>query len=171
MSRRRAICCSGNGWGGVALARGWIYPGHSVSWRFADPDGAEQVAILLPGATREHIKVIAYNHGNKPQKAVMTGWNVTAGRWKMTQGVDSTGRDVADRNIGTRAVTFETSASVDVSFPPRQTTVIDLTLESPTTPTEQRPDLGIGPDDVSVDQGTLSVVVHSLGSVDTAAGR
>ena len=44
--------------GGIALKRNFIYPGHTVSWRFAEPEGAEQVAILVPGATQSHFKVI-----------------------------------------------------------------------------------------------------------------
>src|SRR6185312_16443796 len=99
--------------GGVALKRNWIWPGATVSWRFDRPDAAEQVAILVPGATPTHFKVIAYNTADRPVTAAMTGWTVTAGDWKMTSGVDTTGKDVADAPQ-TRTVPLEKSASVDV---------------------------------------------------------
>ena len=62
--------------GGIALKRNQTWPGNAVSWRFADPEGAEQVAILVPGATPTHFRVIAYNMSDKPQRATMTGWDI-----------------------------------------------------------------------------------------------
>ncbi len=43
--------------GGVALLRGFVYPGNAVSWRFAAPANAQSVAILIPDATPDHMKV------------------------------------------------------------------------------------------------------------------
>jgi len=37
--------------GGVGLKRNWIHAGATVGWRFDKVDGAEKVAILMPGAT------------------------------------------------------------------------------------------------------------------------
>ncbi|HEY0311193.1 MAG TPA: LamG-like jellyroll fold domain-containing protein [Allosphingosinicella sp.] len=156
--------------GGIALRRNQTVPGHTVSWRFADPEGAEQVAILLPGATPDRFKVIAYNVSDRPQRAVMTGWNVTAGSWRMTSGVDSNGDDKADAPVDARTVPLERSASVEVVFAPHQTTVLEFALQRPTVPVEQRPDLGIGPDDVAVRGGRIEVVVHSLGAVAAPGG-
>ena len=69
--------------GGIALRRNQIWPGHTVSWRFDDPAAAEQVAILLPDATRERFRVLAYNTTGQVRTATMTAWNVSAGRWTM----------------------------------------------------------------------------------------
>jgi hypothetical protein len=33
--------------GGIALVRGQYWPGNLVSWRFAEADGAEKVALLV----------------------------------------------------------------------------------------------------------------------------
>ncbi len=156
--------------GGVALRRNWQYPGHTVSWRFAEPDGAEQVAILVPGATRDRFTVIAHNLSDRPQAATMTTWNVTAGQWRMVAGVDRDGDDRPDGETASQAVPLERSASLPLTLAPGQTTVLAFTLEQPTTPTEQRPDLGIGPDDVRPGRGGLSVTVHSLGAADAAGG-
>ena len=47
--------------GGIALQRDRIYPGNVVSWQFDAPATDESVAILIPEATPDHFKVIAYN--------------------------------------------------------------------------------------------------------------
>ncbi len=156
--------------GGVALARNYIYPGHTVSWKFADPDGAVSVAILLPSPARDHFKVIAYNITGKPVKATMTGWNVAAGQWEMTSGIAKGTSDVLGPKAVRKSIAFEKTASVDVVFAPKKTTILEFTLKTPGPPVETRPDLGIGVDDVKVEGRSVSVTVHSLGAVDAQAG-
>src|SRR5215469_7817748 len=148
--------------GGIALKRNYIYPGHTVSWRFAEPEGAEQVAILVPGATQNRFKVIAFNTSDHPIKATMTTWNVTAGQWTMTSGIDTTGQDKADKDVQTKQVALERSSPLEVSFGPRQTTVMEFELQTPaTTQPERRPDIGIGKDDLVLTGRELTVKVHS----------
>ena len=156
--------------GGVALKRNWIWPGATVSWRFDRPEAAEQVAILVPGATLTHFKVIAFNTSDRPVKAAMTGWNVTAGDWTMTSGVDADGDDKADAPQ-TRSVPLEKSASVDVTFAPRQTTVLEFDLAKAGQPVEGRADLGVGLDDLKLSARAMQVTVHSLGAQDAPAGK
>ena len=69
--------------GGIAVRRNQTYPGHSVSWRFAEAGAAEKVALLVPGATPQHFRVIAWNTSDHVQRAEMSTWNVTAGRWRV----------------------------------------------------------------------------------------
>jgi hypothetical protein len=145
--------------GGIALRRNQTWPGNTVSWRFAEPGAAEQVAILLPGATPDHFKVIAWNMSDRPQRADMSTWNVTAGRWKMV-GADGTSREVD----------LERSAAVPVEFAPGKTTTIEFTLVKPGVPTEQRADVGIGTDDLVLAKRALTVTVHSLGAIDAGGG-
>jgi hypothetical protein len=156
--------------GGVALKRNWIWPGNTVSWRFDRPEAAEQVAILMPGATPTHFKVIAYNTTSRPVRAAMTGWDVAAGDWTMTSGLDTNGDDAADAPV-TKSVALEKSASVDVEFAPRGTTVLTFDLAKAGPPTETRADVGIGRDDIKVAGRTVSVTVHSLGALDAPAGK
>ena len=145
--------------GGIALRRNQTYPGNTVSWRFDAPGAAEQVAILLPGATRDHFKVIAYNSSDRPQTATMTTWNVTGGRWRMTDAAGASSE-----------LPLERSASTRVTFPPHATTTLEFALVAAGQPTEQRPDLGIGADDLKLSGRTLRLTVHSLGSFDAPAG-
>ncbi len=157
--------------GGVALKRNQSWPGHTVSWRFENADAAEQVAILVPGARRDRFKVIGYNLSGKAQRASMTGWNIDAGQWRMTSGIDRSGDDTIDGKATTREFTLEKSASVDVVFPAGQTVVMEFELVAPGTPVEQRPDLGIGRGDVRVNGDSVEVVVHSLGHVGTGSAH
>lgn len=145
--------------GGIALRRNTSWPGNTVSWRFAEPDGAEQVAILVPGATRDHFKVTAYNLSDRPQAAEMSTWNVAAGRWTMTV-----------NGAAAAPVALERSATIPVSFAPHATTEFEFTLAEATTPVDRRPDLGIGHDDVRVKGRTVVATVHSLGSAPTPGG-
>ena len=144
--------------GGIALRRNQSWPGNTVSWRFATPGAAEQVAILMPGATREAFKVIAYNTSDVAQRATMTAWNVTAGTWRITGGGATT------------TVPLERSLGTEVVFAPHATTVIEAALVTPTTPVEQRPDLGIGRDDVAVKGRSVTLTVHGLGAVASGPG-
>jgi hypothetical protein len=79
--------------------------------------------------------------------------------------VDRDGDDVADGATVTNTTTFERSRSVGLTFAPRVTTVLTCKLKTPGTPYWSRPDLGIAPEDVTVSEGEVRVMVHSLGSV------
>ncbi|RZF60523.1 LamG domain-containing protein [Sphingomonas populi] len=157
--------------GGIALKRNQTWPGNTVSWRFAQPGGAEQVAILLPGATPTRFRVLGYNTSATPQAATMTAWNVTAGHWSMTSGTSNdAGKTLTGASPAT-PIDLERSASVPVTFAPGVMTVYDFVLVTPTAPVETRPDLGIGRDDVVVQGRTVKITVHSLGSVPAPQGR
>lgn len=155
--------------GGVALARNNIYPGNTVSWKFANPDGATNVAILVPDPARNRFKVIGYNVTGKPIRATMTGWNVDAGMWDVKSGPGNDKDEIAGA-AQTKSIEFEKSMSFEVEFAPRKTTVYEFALKTPGAPTSERPDLGIGIDDVKVENGVVTVTVHSLGAKPAPAG-
>ena len=156
--------------GGIALRRNQTWPGNSVSWRFDEPGAAEQVAILIPGATRDRFKVIAYNRTDRPQHAMMTAWNVTAGEWTMRRATGDGDRRVLAGEAAPTALILERSLGTRVVFAPHMTTVYDFALAKPSTPVEQRADLGIGMDDVVRTADGLAVTVHSLGAQPTTGG-
>jgi hypothetical protein len=155
--------------GGVALVRNGTFPGHVVSWRFAAPATDKSLAILVPFSTPKQFTVIAYNLDEKTVQAAMTGWNIDPGIWEVVQGVDTNDDDKADRDIATRSLTFERSRSVELTFPPRATTVLTFNLKQPGTAYWQRPDLGITSEDIQVIGNEVHVRVHSLGAVATPA--
>ena len=155
--------------GGIALVRNGTFPGHVVSWKFRAPASEQCVAILIPESTATSFKVIAYNLDGLPVHAIMTGWNIDPGEWEISQGLDSKGTDTADQAIETRTAHFERSRSVDLTFAPHATTILNFKLKTPGTPYWQRPDLGIDSSDLTIDGRSMSVRVHSLGSVDAPA--
>ncbi|WP_395334791.1 hypothetical protein WBP06_24270 [Novosphingobium sp. BL-8H] len=157
--------------GGIALKRNQTYPGNAVSWRFADPEAAVKVAILVRDATPDRFTVVAYNTTGTEQRADMGTWNVVGGIWEMSQGIAPQGGDVAQNNVSTREVEIERSGSLPVSFAPGATTVMTFRLKQKAgVQPEHRPDLGIGDDDVIRKGSRLSVTVHSLGSVAAPGG-
>ncbi|HEX3232262.1 MAG TPA: CARDB domain-containing protein, partial [Pyrinomonadaceae bacterium] len=58
-----------------------------------------------------------------------------------------------------------------ITLAPRATTVIELKLTSKGIPYWDRPDLGIGKDDVVIQDRKVTVTVHSLGAVEAPATR
>jgi hypothetical protein len=163
--------------GGVALMRNYCYPGNAVSWRFDAPANDQSVAILVPQATPNHVKIIAYNLERVPVTAHMTGWEVDPGKWTMTQGTQAgignaqPAADAPIANLLAKTVDFERSKEIVLTFPPRTQTVIELNLAEKGVPYWSRPDLGIDPEDVKVDGAKIAVTVHSLGSVDAPASK
>lgn len=163
--------------GGVALMRNYCYPGNAVSWRFEAPANDQSVAILIPEATPDHVKIIAYNLDDAPVKAQMTGWEIDPGQWSITQGTQKGAGDAQPapdsplQNVSARTAEFERSKSMTITFAPRTTTVIELKLVSKGVPYWSRPDLGIDPDDVKVNGSTMQVTVHSVGAVDAPASK
>jgi hypothetical protein len=163
--------------GGVALMRNYCYPGNAVSWRFEAPADDQSVAILIPEATPDHVKIIAYNLDRVPVTAHMTGWEVDPGEWTMTQGTQAgignapATAETPVQNLETRSVAFERSKFVSITFAPRTSTVIELTLKTKGVPYWSRPDLGIDPEDVKVNGSEMTVTVHSVGAVDAPASK
>ncbi len=155
--------------GGAALVRNSLYPGHTISWKFAAPANDQSVAILVPDATTSSFKVIAYNLEAAPVHATMTGWNIDPGVWEITQGVDTNNDDTADGTVTASTAVFERSKSVELTFAPHATTVLTFKLKTPGTPYWQRPDLGIDPQDITVRGREVHVKVHSIGSVPAPA--
>ncbi|MDI1364683.1 MAG: LamG domain-containing protein [bacterium] len=142
--------------GGMALRRNQLFPGHIVSWRFDTPTSAEDVGLLVAG-NQKAFTVTGYNLTDKPLHAVMTGWDVAAGQWKMTRAVEGAAEPEA-------SVAFERTTGLDMTFAPGKTTTWSLTLATPSAPVIARPDLGIGHDDIKAGKSGLTVTVHSLGA-------
>ena len=157
--------------GGIALKRNQSWPGHTLSWSFARPDGAEQVALAVHAPSREAFKVIAYNVSATPQDATLTGWNIAPGTWRIRSGVDRDGDGVIDGTAQVREVLLEKSVGTGLRFLPKQTQVFEFTLVTPGEPVETRADLGIGRGDLRVEGGRVLLTVHSLGHVATRAGQ
>ena len=153
--------------GGVALIRNSYYPGHAVSWNFHAPANEESVAILIPSATPRSIKIVVYNLASTPVQATMTAWDVEPDHWQIVQGTDRNGDDLADGDTSTNTVDLERAGAVELTFAPRVSTILSLRLVDSGVPYWNRPDLGIGTDDVVQQGRKITVTVHSLGAFDS----
>jgi hypothetical protein len=157
--------------GGVAIARNSIYPGHAVSWEFQAEDGDERVAILVPEATPQRVRILAYNLDPRPVAARMTAWDIEPGVWKVTQGTAADVGDAAPLDAVSREIALERTGGLDVTFAPRTLTTIELALVTTATPYWSRPDLGIAEGDIRVSGQRMTVTVHSLGAVQAPSAR
>jgi len=155
--------------GGVALTRNSLFPGNAVSWKFARPGDEEKVAILIPKATPDALKIVVYNMSGESIRADMFAWDLEPGRWEISQSAGMND-DEQDRP-GTEVLSFkhelERGAAAPLIFSPRATTIFELKLVERATPYWSRPDLGVGRGDVSVSGRRVTVTVHSLGALDT----
>ncbi len=157
--------------GGIAGWRGTFYPGQAVSWRFKAPADGEDVAILVPKASLDEIKVIAFNTLSSTVEAEMTTWDITPGTWEAAVGIDRDGDDIPDGDISRSELALERTKSMALSLAPGTTTILTLKLKQAGTPYWDRPDLGIGEGDVSVSGRTVTAVVHNLGAKNAKAAR
>jgi hypothetical protein len=158
--------------GGVARRKkAAIYPAQIVSWSFREPSRWDDLAILIPKATAKEFKVEAFNLSTSTVTADMTGWMVDPGIWELSKGVDTDGDGEPDRDVERTVVEFGRTESLTLEFPPRSDTVIRMRLRKAGAPYWKRPDIGIGKEDVVLNGNTLTVTVHSLGSVNAPASR
>jgi hypothetical protein len=158
--------------GGVARrSKSYIYPGYTVSWKFPIPGTWADVAILVPKASREEFRIIGYNLSRTPVKAIMTAWDIEPGGWEMIRGIDPDGDDTANSGITSKEIELERTESVEITFEPGVQTIVDFRLKKKGIPYRERPDLGISRRDVRINGNTVTVKVHSLGSVNAPGGK
>ena len=142
-----------------------------MSWDLRRRPAEQSVAILVPEATPDHVKIIVYNLDVGAGDGDDDGLGDRSGQvgdyaghaWRCRD------RSAAERDHADRE--FERSRSMDVTFAPHTTTVIELKLVEKGVPYWSRPDLGISADDVKVDGNRMKVTVHSLGAVDAPASK
>ncbi len=149
--------------GGRPVRRSSQYPENAVSWKFDAPFDGESVALLVPNSTRKSVKIVAFNVENDTVGAAIVGRQLDPGIWEIKQGVDTNGDDIPDTDITVRTQEYGRTDEIEVDFPARKTTVIQLTLKTPGKPYWERQELGIGPEDIAVKGRSVSVTVHNLG--------
>jgi hypothetical protein len=157
--------------GGVALTRGNdIYPQHYVSWKINAPATYESAAIFVSRAQPDSIKIIAYNLDLNPVNTDMTVWDIKPGQWRVSQGIDKNEDQKIDSDATEHIIDLERGESLNLTFAPRKYNIVSLELIKPAEKGYwERPDLGIGPNDIKITGNSVKVRVHSLGSVATPA--
>jgi hypothetical protein len=153
--------------GGVALMRNQITPGYLVSWSFAAPATAASVALLVSAPAPDKLTVEAFNLGDASITATMTPWDVAPGTWRMTQSVVTNRDRKAGPPSAAHEITVDRGRGLSLTLPPEQDMIFEFALEKAGLGAAQRPDIGIGPKDVTREKGRLVVRVHSLGALAT----
>jgi hypothetical protein len=157
--------------GGIGARRNQTFGGNVVAWRFAAPAKADDVAILVPDARQDRFKVIAFNLSDRPVSATLIVADITGGRWKMASGRDADGDDKIDVERSERELDLERTDELPISLAPKQATVLEFELLKAGEPSWNRPDVGIGEDDVKTSAREIAVTVHGLGAVASPAGE
>ena len=153
--------------GGIALSRGYIFPGNAISWKFEKPATAESVAIAVRSATSSAVEMKVFNLDQSDVNAECCSWNLLPGKWEVTQGIDENGDGKADDGVTSRTVAFERSKPITLTFPSHQTSIINLKLVDEGLDYSKRPDLAIGNDDIKINGKKINVTVHNLGAVNS----
>ncbi|MBQ7915725.1 MAG: hypothetical protein IJ315_02925, partial [Firmicutes bacterium] len=143
------------------------YPTNRIAWKFTNWGDDERVAILSPIMEKDHVKLLVHNISDRDVWANIIGGDVEPGRWLVAQGVDVNDDDQAEEDIITGIREFERTGSFRVVLPAGKTSVIEMTLQEAGIPYWDRPDLGVGEEDVFVYDHGINVRIHSLGAVDS----
>ena len=152
--------------GGAAHIRTEVlYPQNRFRWVFNQPGDDEKIAILTPITVNDQVKMIVYNLSDETVNAKLFARELTPGKWSFTGGIDTTGDDEMDAAQWSFESKFEWDTSVDVSFAPGVTTIVEMKLVEEAVPYTQRCDLGISIEDVKRWPHGLNVKVHSLGAL------
>jgi hypothetical protein len=114
-------------------------------------------------------RVVVWNLSDRPIRATITGAEIRPGLWSVRRGPDADGDDRPDR-AETLIVPFGPGDPLPVVLAPGAT-VLELALSEAGPVMSTRPDVGIGPTDLTTRGQRVTVTVHSLGAVASPPGR
>ena len=135
-------------------------PGHWVSWE----GGGLDYAALILDAKPNHLKALVHSFHDQEQPMTMRVWRLPHGRYQVTLGIDRDGDNVADEQIHREEMElWRYDGAVEFTAQPGQTLVIELSLLEKLDDVRGRPDLAISPNDVVLEDGAVTVTVHSIG--------
>ncbi|MGC9319046.1 MAG: CARDB domain-containing protein [Armatimonadota bacterium] len=134
--------------------------GHWVSWE----GGGLDYAALILDARPDHLKALVHSFHERPTPMTMRVWRLPHGRYEVTVGVDSDGDDQPDAQVRTEEQElWRYDGAVQFDARPGETLVIELRLLEQLEDIRERPDLALRPEDVTVEDGALTVTVHNVG--------
>ena len=135
-------------------------PGHWVSWE----GGGLDYAALVLDANPNHLKALVHSFHDRPRPMTMRVWRLPHGRYQVTLGIDRDGDNLPDEQIVRRQIELSRyDGAVEFTAGPGNTLVIELSLLQELDDPRTRPDLAIGPDDVTIGDTTVTVTVHNIG--------
>lgn len=135
-------------------------PAHWVSWE----GGGTDFAALILEARPDRLKALVYSFADTPRNMKMRLWRLPHGQYDVAMGVDRNGDDEIDETIAQQRSELARGDAVEFSAPPGETVVLELRLVEELDRVTARPDLAVGPDDVTTEGGSVKVTVHNIGA-------
>ena len=142
-------------------------PGHWVSWE----GGGTDYAALVLEARPDHLKALAYSFAPAPREMRLRVWRLPHGRYRVRVGVDRDGDDNADEVVSEDERELARYDAIEFTAAPGTTMVLEATLLQELDDLTARPDLAIGPDDVSYADGAVQAIVHNVGAQPAPASK
>jgi hypothetical protein len=121
-------------------------------------------AALVLDAKPDHLKALVYSFHDREQPMKMRVWRLPHGRYDVSIGVDRDGDDQPDELLNReQRELWRYDGAVSFTAQPNRTLVIELSLVEELKDVRLRPDLAVGPDDVTLENGAATVTVHNIG--------
>jgi len=135
-------------------------PGHWVSWE----GGGLDYAALVVEAAPKRLRALLHSFHPREQPMTMRVWRLPHGRYDVAIGVDRDDDGRSDEQLRREEMElWRHDGAVRFAAQPGRTLVIELSLLAPLEDVRTRPDLAIGPDDITVQEGAVLVTVHNIG--------
>ena len=139
-------------------------PGHWVSW---EGGGLDYAALVLDSGP-DRLKALVHSFHERERPMALRVWRLPHGMYDVAVGVDGDGDDQPDGRLRReRMELWRYDGAVPFTAPPGQTLVVELTLLETLEDVRLRPDLAIGPGDVTLTEGALVLTVHNIGASPT----
>jgi len=137
-------------------------PTQAVSWEGL---GTDYGALVLRNG-RNGLKVAVYSYAPKPLKGRMRVWTLEHGKYRLSVGTDTDGDLKADAGTATSVLEIARADGIEITFPPKAATIVELAQTERLDPIFGRPDLAIAAREVKLEGAKLSGTVHNIGSAD-----
>jgi hypothetical protein len=165
---RGALTVFGAYTGAVTDLRDASTPTFSVT--YDSPD--ENFAAVVTESKPTRLRILLYSFHDRPIRLGLRTWRLLPGTYVLNQGELLRGEYKFQNRYGwiePRVVQILRRAdTVWITLPPRKVWVVDLRLQTEINVPLKMPDLAISPRDVAFSQNTLTVLVHNIGSAESA---
>jgi len=150
--------------GSLAVQRGaseLFWPRHGLSYT----KGSHQVSALVTQNTDTTLQSRFYSFADKNHDLELRVWRLLPGTYKATLSHDRNDDGVAEAAISKQTLALDRGAYVNLTLPPRQSSILNIEAVKTHEPAYDLPDPSIGPADLHLESGgTLHIKVHNVGT-------
>jgi len=138
-----------------------LWPRHAISFE----SGAEGLASLVTENTEKTIKALLYTFDEKDHPLRLHVWRLPPGEYKLGIYEAPEGETKPGKAIREWTAELYRYAAVDLTLPPRQQVLFTVTPIKTHGMDFNKPDVAIGPEDVTLEftSGLVNVKVHNIG--------